>query len=548
MKKYFLVILFLFLMTIQVKALENANILVNCPSDKVKKDTSIKCDIELSYMDINFSSISFELKSDLDVTFENSVGTLKKDGNVINLSFDKELDNLVNIGSINISKANNGKVNISKIHLLKEEENVYEINDIVKEIKVLEGNLDSNCDLNGIIVNGVPVKNFNKDVLHYEPIYVNNQSVFIDAVRSSDKSNVSGLGNMRVRENRDVTRVITVVAEDGTKKEYTLVLRYGEETIKKEEEEAPLPDELSSDATLNLIELHSNGEKIKFDFKKEQTTYIIKLTDDSITNINVQAELSDSKADFVPNYGPREVNIDYGANKVEIKVIAEDKTENVYTLNIMRDDKRSNNSLLSSLQINGKKVDLKDDELSYIITLDKVNERTNVSLETQSDKATVEYEDMELNEGENNLLIRVTAENGHQSEYNIKIYRLENEVSAQFESIAVSGYDLKFDMNKFEYDLYFDKIPETLNITVNPKEVLHEISNNEKLKDGSVVMVKIISDGNVKNYAFNIHDKANIKTESNLIYYAFLGISVLLLILSVVHAVKINKKKNNFTI
>ena len=548
MKKYFLIILFLFLMNIQVKALENANILVNCPNDKVKKDTSIKCDIELSYMDVNFSSMSFELKSDLDVTFENSVGTLKKDGNVINLSFDKELDNLINIGSINISKANNGKVNISKIHLLKEEENVYEINDIVKEIKVLEGNLDSNCDLNGIIVNGVPVKNFNKDVLHYEPIYVNNQSVFIDAVRSSDKSNVSGLGNMRVRENRDVTRVITVVAEDGTKKEYTLVLRYGEETIKKEEEEAPLPDELSSDATLNLIELHGNGEKIKFDFKKEQTTYIIKLTDDSITNINVQAELSDNKADFVPNYGPREVNIDYGANKVEIKVIAEDKTENVYTLNIMRDDKRSNNSLLSSLQINGKKVDLKDGELSYIITLDKVNERTNVSLETQSDKATIEYEDMELNVGENNLLIRVTAENGHQSEYNIKIYRLENEMSAQFENIVVSGYDLKFDINKFEYDLYFDKIPETLSITVNPKEVLHEISNNEKLKDGSVVIVKIISDGNVKNYAFNIHDKANIKTESNLIYYAFLGISVLLLILSIVHAVKINKKKNNFTI
>ena len=548
MKKYFLIILFLFLMNIQVKALENANILVNCPNDKVKKDTSIKCDIELSYTDIAFSSISFELESDLDVTFENSVGTLKKDGNIINLSFDKELDNLINIGSISISKANNGKVKINNIHLLNEEKNVYEINDIVKEIKVLEGDLDSNCDLNGIIVNGVPVKNFNKDVLHYEPIYVNSQSVFIDAVRSSGKSNVSGLGNMRVRENRDVTRVITVVAEDGTKKEYTLVLRYGEETIKKEEEEASLPDELSSDATLNLIELYSNGEKIKFDFKKEQTTYIIKLTDDSITNINVQAELSDSKADFVPNYGPREVNIDYGANKVEIKVIAEDKTENVYTLNIMRDDKRSNNSLLSSLQINGKKVDLKDDELSYIITLDEENERTNVSLETQSDKATVEYEDMELNEGENNLLIRVTAENGHQSEYNIKIYRLENEVSAQFENIVVSGYDLKFDMNKFEYDLYFDKIPETLNVTVNPQDVLHEISANEKLKDGSVVTVKIIDNGSVRSYAFNIHDKANIKTESNLIYYAFLGISVLLLILSVVHAIKINKKKNNFTI
>ena len=542
MKKYFSLIILLLLITIKVNALENANIIVNCPNDKVKKDTSIKCDVELSYTDISFSNISFELESDLDVTFVNSIGTLKKEEKVINISFDNEIDNLVNIGNINISKANNGKVMFNNIRLLNDSEEVYKIDDIVKEIKVLEGNLDSNCDLNGIIVNGVPVKNFNKDVLHYEPIYVNSQSVFVDAVRSSDKSNVSGLGNMRVRENRDVTRVITVVAEDGTKKEYTLVLRYGEEEIKKEDE-TPLPDKLSSDATLNLIELHSNGKKINFNFKKEQTTYIVKLDDNDITNINVQAELSDSKADFVPNFGPREVNIDYGTNKIEIKVVAEDKTENVYTLNIMRDDKRSDNSLLSSLEINNKKVELKDDELSYDITLDKQNERTNVSLETQSDKATVEYEEIELNDGENNLLIRVTAENGHQSEYNIKIYRIESKEASPFENISISGYEFSFDMNKFEYDLYFDDIPKKLNITVNPQDILHEISNNDNLKDGSIVMVKIIDDSAVRNYAFNIHDKANLQRNSNLIYYAFLGISILLLIISIVHAIKINKKK-----
>ena len=546
MKKYVSLIVLLLLITIQVNALENANIIVNCPNDNIKKDTSIKCDIELSYTDISFSSISFELESDLDVTFENSIGTLKKEDKVINILFDKELDSLVNIGNINISKVNNGKVMINNIHLLKNTEDVYKINDIVKEIKVLEGALDNNCDLNGIIVNGVPVKNFNKDVLHYEPIYVNSQSVFIDAVRSSDKSNVSGLGNMRVRENRDVTRVITVVAEDGTKKEYTLVLRYGEEE-KKIEDEEPLPDKLSSDATLNLIELHGNGKKINFNFKKEQTTYTVKLDNNDITSINVQAELSDNKADFATNFGPREVNIDYGANKIEIKVIAEDKTENIYTINIMRDDKRSNNSLLSSLEINNKKVELKDDELSYIITLDNQNERTNVSLETQSDKASVEYEDIELNEGENNLLIRVTAENGHQSEYNIKIYRTNAKTSVPFENISVSEYELNFDTNKFEYDLYFDEIPKELDFKINPQEVLYEISNNENLKNDSVVIVKIIGDGNVRSYAFNIHDKTNMHENVNLIYYVFLGISFLILIISIVHAVKINKKKNNFT-
>ena len=546
MKKYFLLIFFLLVISFKVNALENASLLVNCPDDINKNNTNVKCDIELSYTDVTFSSISFELQSNLDISFENTNGSLRNDENTINILFDRKVENLANIGTINILNPDNGKINVNNIQLLNDDGSVFKIDDVTKEINVIDEKLDSNCDLNGIIVNGVPVKNFNKDVLHYEPIYVNNQSVFIDAVRSSDKSSVSGLGNMRVRENRDVTRVITVVAEDGTKKEYTLVLRYGEEE-KKVENETPLPDELSSDATLNLIDVYANGEKINFNFKKEQTTYVIKLDDDNITNVNVQAELSDSKANFAPDFGPRDVNIDYGNNKVEIKVIAEDNTENVYTLNIERKDNRDNNSLLSSLIINDKTVELNDKELNYLVSLDRTNERSNVMLETKSDKASVEYEDIDLNFGENLLVIKVIAENGHQSLYNIKIYRLEDDVYAQFENIIIDGIDINFDMNKFEYDLYYDTIPEKINFTVNPQGIIYDLSGNENLTDGSVVTIKIIDDGTVRNYAFNIHAKIKKEKDSNLIYYAFLGISILIFILSIVYAINKNKKKNNFT-
>ena len=50
----------------------------------------------------------------------------------------------------------------------------------------------------------------------------------------------------------------------------------------------------------------------------------------NISKVTIFASLDDSNAKFVNGFGPREVNLNYGKNSIQIKVQGENKTTKIF--------------------------------------------------------------------------------------------------------------------------------------------------------------------------------------------------------------------------
>ena len=387
-----------------------------------------------------------------------------------------------------------------------------------------------------ISVNNIPIANFSPDVLKYTNIEVDSNIVSIDAKRSSDTSMVFGLGKVFVREGSDPTvREITVTAENGEKKIYVLELHY-----EKKKEEVKLND----NNKLDSLELLYNNNKIDFNFDNSKTSYDIKLNDSNIDKVKINATLSDSKASFVSKYGPRDVTINYGKNKIEIKVKAEDGNIKTYTLNVTREDNRSSDNSLKMLTVNGEEIKLENDIYEYSVLVSYDVLKSNILAEPSVSTAKVEYNDIDLEIGENSpILIKVIAENGKVQEYKVTITRQEEEEKFILKNITIVGYDLPFDVNVTTYDLNVNKDDKKLEITYDPVENISvEVLNNGELRNGSVVKINVVDDEGEKNYSIHIHKKIDQDLITNIICYGVFIIGLALFICSIVVANKRKKK------
>ena len=214
-----------------------------------------------------------------------------------------------------------------------------------------------------------------------------------------------------------------------------------------------------------------------------------------------------------------------------------------YTLNIEREDTRSNDNTLSSLKINDVIVNVIKGTYEYEIELPNNTLKTQVDLTLSNDKAEVSYKDIDLVEGENNLLITVTSENKLKQDYNIKIKRLtieEEEARKHYlENIVIEGYNFEFDKDVFEYDLQVNKDDRSLKIKVLPEENIDiTILNNGNLVNNSKVIIKVKDDAGEKSYTINIHKENNV---INYICYGVFGLGVVMFISSIIYVSKKRK-------
>ena len=212
------------------------------------------------------------------------------------------------------------------------------------------------------------------------------------------------------------------------------------------------------------------------------------------------------------------------------------------TVNIIIDD-----LLLSSLEINGKKIELNDKSLEYLLSLDKTIDKTNIIAKAKSDKLKIEYENIDLNPGLNNLKIKVTDKKDNIIEYSIKIIKLDDEKYPKFNRISIQGHEIAFDINKYSYDLNLEEHEKNLDIKIDSDGVLSKIIDNDDLSVGSKVKVIIYDDGATRIYSFNIREKNNeinkSETKKYALYYVFFGISIFIFIISIIYSLKIKRRR-----
>ena len=207
--------------------------------------------------------------------------------------------------------------------------------------------------------------------------------------------------NLAAEETTNVTIVVT--AENGSTKTYTISASRGKDPNKV----------LSKDN--NLVSLSIDQGILSPAFTSEQTNYAVYLPYE-ISKINIAYEISDKRYATAVYHGPDELGV--GNNVFTIAVKAEDESEKVYTITVVRAKSlvgdASNNTLLASLSLkNGNLTeDFKSGTHLYYYNKDAKKEVV-VSAIAQDKEAVITY----LEAGAGVYAVLVTAPSGNSSVY-----------------------------------------------------------------------------------------------------------------------------------
>ena len=253
-------------------------------------------------------------------------------------------------------------------------------------------------------------------------------------------------------------------------------------------------------------------------FTSANTSYTI--NDVNKTSVNITATATDSKATIT---GTGTKNLQYGANSFNIVVTAENGAQRTYTIVINRRDTRSGNNNLKSLSVDKGKINFSKNTTSYTVNVDHDVKEITISASAEDSKATVSGAGKKtLKDYSNDFNVVVTAENGAQKTYTIKVIRKDAEgnvgaLSADntVSSITITNYDFKFSPEIKSYNILVEENVNAIEIKTVPNhaKATVEVKNNTNLKPGlNKVVVTITSEKGTKNeYVFNVYKIGDVK-------------------------------------
>ncbi|MBE6161074.1 MAG: cadherin-like beta sandwich domain-containing protein [Firmicutes bacterium] len=388
----------------------------------------------------------------------------------------------------------------------------------------------------------------------------------VSATPNDSKAKVSGTGTKTLTDGKNTVKV-TVTAEDGSTKDYTITVNRGKggETGNPEDPTPTEPTEGEpkklADATLKTLSV--SGYTLSPKFSPKTTSYAITVNN-NITGLDVTALPNDENAK-VEISGNK--NWQVGVNNIKIKVTAVDGTVNTYVVAVTRKDKdgkdtttkkSSDNNLTSLIVANGElSPKFNKNTTSYSVTIPNEVDKLDLSYVTSDSKAKVTVSgNGNFKVGENNVVtVTVTAEDGSQKLYIINVNKSDKESNNKLTDIIIDGYDLdpKFDPKVYEYDVNVNPKDTSLKIkplSSNPNAKV-EIEGNKNLKDGNnVILVKVTDEnGFVQYYKINAYKKPTTFSIFGLkipkwLGYLLLGLLFLLIFFLIFLLIKRRKKKD----
>ena len=237
------------------------------------------------------------------------------------------------------------------------------------------------------------------------------ESIDISATLSDSSSSfVEGYGPRTVKVKQGFTReTIKVKSQSGNVTTYTLMFAT----------KGGVENKTSSEkAILESLELSAGT----IDFDSYTFDYNISVPND-VTNVSVRANAKNSN-DKVVVAGGENLESDK-LNEITVTVTSEDgEATNVYTVYVTRKEEDlpiSNNSLLSSLEIEGYKIKFDAKKNDYSINIKDGVSQLNINATPADDKSTISIEGNEKLTNGSKVKIRVTAEDGSYTDYYIEV-------------------------------------------------------------------------------------------------------------------------------
>ena len=329
----------------------------------------------------------------------------------------------------------------------------------------------------------------------------------------------------------------TTVTLDGIK--VTLNTKTGEE-IKQGD---PINKDItikSEDNTLKSIKIDNktiNG------FATSVKEYTIEV-ESSTENIDIKAQLSDEKgATLVENFGSRTVKLEYGTNKVLIKVKSESGKEGVYTLNIIRKDDRPVDNNLKSIIINGGtiKIEFDPSTLSYTIKTFKL-EKLEIEATPSDTTAKVDIAiPKKIIIGQNTVKITVTPTTDSKKEYTILFDNTDKPTDTRLKNLSIKGININFESDKYDYEIRYDKSYKNgikIYDTALSEDTKITIKGNNNLEEGSVIKVLVEALDGSGSSEYRIRLVKDTRINFFLIVDIIIGIVLVVLIF-----IQLNKRK-----
>lgn len=338
-------------------------------------------------------------------------------------------------------------------------------------------------------------------------------------------------------------------------------------------------DLLSQVTTVKILVTNSENEE------KIENTYVIDITkhqkknDFSLKKLTVNDDKIDIIDDvvvysYVSEFDAEKIVIDATPNDSNAKVIkekeytfnlkdsslaidftveAENGEKATYRIVVSRGVKPD--TTLKSLSIEPGNIKFDENTFEYSLTVEYGVTDIIVDAIPNNKDAKVEIVNEPLVVGENKITITVSNEKS-KSEYVLLVTREENidKSVANLKSLKVSEYrKLDFEENVLDYVLSFKDIPEKLTIDAKAKDDNAKITilDNEDLKDGSVVTIKVLlEEENIsREYTLKVvkTDKdVNQEEDKTIILICIIGliITIITLIILEIHGKK--KEKRNY--
>ncbi len=275
---------------------------------------------------------------------------------------------------------------------------------------ISNNNIDD-ARLKSLIVSGYTLRpTFDKDKFEYVVNVLNSETkVNIKAEALSKKAKIiSGTGNV-VLKGKSTLHEIIVKAEDGTTLTYTIKINKQDSL-----------DNISSDATLKTLIL--DGYTLNPEFLSDKDVYTITVPY-NLAEIDVLA-IPTLNTSLVMISGNK--NLKVGSNLVLIKVIAEDGSEKVYKVNVVKLDKEldNDNAYLSNLVLNNGVLKEAFNKNKYLYNIEIESNIDELDLDITLEDPTSIYEivgNKNLKVGLNRIFINVTSKDGIKKTYQLDV-------------------------------------------------------------------------------------------------------------------------------
>ena len=167
------------------------------------------------------------------------------------------------------------------------------------------------------------------------------------------------------------------------------------------------------------------------------------------------------------------------------------------------EEEKSNDNSLKSITIDGQQIEVSENMI-YSTQKNKIE----ISVETNDSKAKYEVQNNDnLQIGDNNIIIKVTAEDGSTKNYNIKVTRKLILSSDTNITITIDGEEVTFTDKKGTFNVSSNTKTIEIDYKTKDENAKVEIEKLESLKTGdNIIKIKVTAeDGTEAEYELNIY-------------------------------------------